>query len=54
VICSGLARICWIWLFTGVHCADWPLNSEKKPELQPIRLACCVCDQFALLLGLGL
>src|SRR6185369_13845306 len=41
VICSRLARICWIWLFTGPHCADCPLNSEKKPELsQPIRLAC--------------
>ena len=43
VICSRLPRICWIWLLTGPHCADWPLNSEKKPELsQPIRLACIV------------
>ena len=43
VIWSRLPRICWIWLLTGPHCADWPLNSEKKPELsQPMRLACSV------------
>ena len=25
--------ICWIWVLIGPHCADWPLNSEKNPEL---------------------
>ena len=55
VIWSRLPRICWIWLLTGPHCADWPLNSEKKPELsQPMRLACSGdAVEFGLLLGGG-
>ena len=41
VIWSRLARICWIWVLVGPHCAEGPVNSEKKPELsQPWRFAC--------------
>jgi hypothetical protein len=27
---SRFARICWIWLLSGPHCGDWPLNSAKE------------------------
>src|ERR1700756_2735396 len=41
VIWSRLERICWMRVLTGPHWDDWPLNSEKNPELsQPIFLAC--------------
>ena len=53
---SRLARICWILLLSGPHCAGWPLNRTKKLFFsQPARCASrLLAVDLGLLVGGGL